>query len=304
MNTGTPASAAIWAPSSVGRPTVVSPSVSSTIAPGATSSSPLSSDPLAPPPAASSGWSPARSTSRAVPVARASPMAVDSSSSRASMAPSTAGRSRVGRTSTLTVPANDTSPTSTSGSTWPTNELAATFAASRRVGSTSVASIDSDTSNSTRMRPSLSVRSVETEIGRAMATTPAASPASCRTATTWRRQRGRDGATWSSSSTWVNRMVARLRHTSTKTYATPSSATAISHHSRCSARNSIDNKAFIGVPRPRRPSVAARSLALARWHGTNMSIIASAPGRSRPAPACGGRARRSTPTSRGRWRGR
>ena len=34
VNTGTPASAASWAPSSVGRPTVVSPSDSSTIAPG------------------------------------------------------------------------------------------------------------------------------------------------------------------------------------------------------------------------------------------------------------------------------
>ena len=47
----------------------------------------------------------------------------------------------------------------------------------RRAGSatTSVASIDSDTSNSSMIRPSAAVRSVVVVTGRAMATTPAAS---------------------------------------------------------------------------------------------------------------------------------
>ena len=69
--------------------------------------------------------------------------------------------------------------------------VAASWAATNRVGSTSSASIDSDTSNNTRMRPSLVVRSVSRSTGRAMAITAAVSPSSWTPATTWRRQRGR-----------------------------------------------------------------------------------------------------------------
>ncbi len=168
VNTGTPASAASWAPSSVGRPTVVSPSDSSTIAPGAMSSSVSALSP--------SSLSSASLVSRSAPVARASPIAVDSASSRPSMPASSDSRSSVGGTSTATLPLNEISPTSMSGATWSTNARAASLAASSRSGSTSVAIIDSETSNSTRIRPSLSVRSVVVVIGRAMATTPAARP--------------------------------------------------------------------------------------------------------------------------------
>ena len=220
VNTGTPASAAAWPPSSVVRPTVVSPSVSSTSAPGASSSSPASDSVSLS--ASASGESPpsgssASRVSRLEPVTSASPMAVDSASSRPSMPWSRRSRSSVGGTSTPTAPLKETRPTSMSGATCSTKSRAACLAASRRSGSTSVAIIDSDTSNSTTIRPSLSVRSVEVVIGRAMATTPAARPASCSTATTWRRQPGRDGATWSSRSTWVNRTVARRRQRSTRT---------------------------------------------------------------------------------------
>ena len=124
---------------------------------------------------------------------------------------SMASRSSVGSTSTATLPLKEIRPTSTSSSTWSTKSRAAVLAASRRVGSTSVAIIDSDTSNSTRMRPSLSVRSLDVETGRAMAMTPAARPSSWMPATTWRRQPGRDGATRSSRSTWVKRTWARRR---------------------------------------------------------------------------------------------
>ena len=121
-------------------------------------------------------------------------------------------RSSVGSTSTATLPLKEISPTSTSSSTWSTNSRAASLAASSRVGATSVAIIDSDTSNSSMMRPSLSVRSVVADTGRAMATTPAVRPSSMRAAMTWRRQPGRDGATRSSRSTWVKRTVARRPH--------------------------------------------------------------------------------------------
>ena len=210
VKTGTFAAAAASPPSAVGRPTVVSPSDSSTIAPGATSSSPPLSSPSSSPESAS--W-----VSSRVPETRASPIAVDSASSRLSIPRSKAARSKVGATSLVTTPLNEIKPTSMSGATWSTNSRAASLAASRRLGSTSVAIIDSDTSNSTTMRPSLSVRSVDRSIGRAIATTPAAKPASCSPATTCRRQPGRCGATRSSSSTDVNRSIVRRRQCRTAT---------------------------------------------------------------------------------------
>ncbi len=116
MNTGTPASAASWAPTSVGRPTVVSPSDSSTIAPGATSSSSSSGA------SSSSSRSSASRVSRSAPVARASPMAVDSASSNSSIPRSSDSRSSVGGTSTVTTPLNEIRPTSMSGATCSTND--------------------------------------------------------------------------------------------------------------------------------------------------------------------------------------
>ena len=56
------------------------------------------------------------------------------------------------------------------------SRLAACWAAASRLGDTSVANIDSDTSNSRRIRPSLPMRSVVRSTGRAMATTPSGQP--------------------------------------------------------------------------------------------------------------------------------
>ncbi len=76
----------------------------------------------------------------------ASPVAVDSDSCSESTARLTDARSVVGDTSTAAVPANATSPRFTPGVSWSANDFAAACAAARRVGSTSVACIDSDTS--------------------------------------------------------------------------------------------------------------------------------------------------------------
>ena len=78
-------------------------------------------------------------------------MAVDGCGCSASMAAVTAPRSRVGGTSVVAVPANETSDTLNLGGRAVTNSAAAVLAASSRFGSTSVASIDSDTSMVTTM---------------------------------------------------------------------------------------------------------------------------------------------------------
>ncbi len=70
---------------------------------------------------------------------------------------------------------------------------AACCAATTRLGVTSVADIDDDTSNTSMIRPSLPMRSVVLLTGRAVATTPAASPSTCSDATTWRCHDGRCG---------------------------------------------------------------------------------------------------------------
>ena len=162
-------------------------------------------------------------------------------------------RSNVGATSALTTPLNEIRPTSTSGSTSSTKSRAACCAASKRSGSTSVAIIESDTSNRTRMRPWLRSRSVVRSTGRAMATMPIASPASCSTATRCRRQPGRCGAISSSRSTWVNRTWAARRQRSTTTYATARRGIASRSHSRPGSRKSV----VIGAACPRgRPAGA------------------------------------------------
>ena len=102
-------------------------------------------------------------------------------------------------------------------STWSMKSLAACWAAASRLGDTSLADIDDDTSNSSMIRPSLPMRSVTVSTGRAMATTPAASPSTWSVATTWRCHDGRCGTMRSSSSTWVNRMVVARRQRSTPT---------------------------------------------------------------------------------------
>ena len=73
-------------------------------------------------------------------------MAVDSASARFSIAVITGWRSWVGVTSTEAVPANDTTPTFRVGGSSSMNLVAAALAATRRLGSTSFASIESDTS--------------------------------------------------------------------------------------------------------------------------------------------------------------
>ena len=248
--TGIPASAASAAPSDVSRPRVVSPSLSSTMTPGGRSESSLGSAAL---------------TSSLVPAERASPIAVDSASSRLSIPRSIVARSRVGSTSTLTEPENPIRPTSTPGSTSSTKLRAASWAASKRRGATSSAIIDNDTSNSTRIRPWVVVFDVVRSTGRATATTAKASPSSCRPATTCRRHRGRFGATLSSSSTCVNRIVAAVRQRNTTAYATARPATTSRSQSHPGERKSV----LIGRSRRRELPAHVCVACVARWCRAN-----------------------------------
>ncbi len=76
----------------------------------------------------------------------ASPMAVDLSSSRPSMAVTTSWWSWVGGTNSWALPAKLTRPTLSCSGSWLTNSVAAFCAASNRLGDTSSAAIDSDVS--------------------------------------------------------------------------------------------------------------------------------------------------------------
>ena len=140
----------------------------------------------------------------------ASPVAVDSASCRLSTARLTAFRSVVGDTSTAAVPANDTSPRFTPGVSWSANDFAAACAAASRVGATSVAFIDSDTSITSitvaRLRGTFAIA-----CGAASATVSTASAMISATAGTCRTQPGLRGATVSSSSRFVNRTTSRRR---------------------------------------------------------------------------------------------
>jgi hypothetical protein len=141
---------------------------------------------------------------------------VDSASCRLSTPVLTALRSVVGETSTAAVPAKDTSPRLTPGVSWSANCLAAACAAASRVGATSVAFIDSDTSITSitvaRLRGTFAMA-----CGPASATVSTASAAISAIAGRCRHRPGRFGATDSSSSRLVNRTTSRRRRRSSHT---------------------------------------------------------------------------------------
>ncbi len=143
----------------------------------------------------------------------ASPVAVDSASCRLSTARLTEVRSVVGDTSTAAVPANDTRPRFTPGVSWSANDFAAACAAASRVGETSLAFIDSDTSITSmtvaRLRGTFAIA-----CGPASATVSTASAAIIAIAGTWRSRPGRFGATVSSNARFVNRTTSRRRRRS------------------------------------------------------------------------------------------
>jgi hypothetical protein len=120
------------------------------------------------------------------------------------MALRTWSRSVVGCTTVVAVPANDTSPRLIrSGRTSP-NSLAASCIASNRVGSTSVACMDNETS--TAMTMVARSRGTRTSVlGTARETTSVASPRAATPNARCRRHPGRFGTSEPSSATLVNR---------------------------------------------------------------------------------------------------
>ncbi|CAB4915360.1 unannotated protein [freshwater metagenome] len=146
----------------------------------------------------------------------ASPIAVASSSCRLSMATLTDSRSVVGGTSVVARPENDTRPRLICAGRMSTNSLAAVFIASNRLGSTSVACIDRDTSSaSTTVARSRGTRtSVE---GWASDSTNAPSPRTTRPNARCRRQPGRLGTSAPSRATLVNRAAYFCRRRCSRT---------------------------------------------------------------------------------------
>ena len=179
------------------RPRLLAPSLSSTMRAGGVSL----------PPALRDRSNTAMDSSEAY---TASPMAVDSCNCRDLIADVTVGRSSVGDTSTLALPPKDTSPRLIWGGRLRAKSVAACLAASMRVGSTSVACIDSETSMAiiTVARSRGTLTSAE---GRATPTLSTDMPASSRAKVRCRRQPGRRGATLLSSSTLENRAVNLAR---------------------------------------------------------------------------------------------
>ncbi len=163
----------------------------------------------------------------AIAATSASPVAVDWASFSPSIDCVTAARSVVGATSTVAEPAKEISPRLMPGVRPSANDLAATCAASRRDGFTSVAFIDSDTSTT-----SITVARLRgtrcSDVGPASATVSNASAARRNAAGTWRDQRSRLGATFSSSSRFVNRSTRLRRICCAATYPEVSAATPIS----------------------------------------------------------------------------
>ncbi len=129
------------------------------------------------------------------------------------MACLTPARSVVGMTSTVAVPAKDTNPRLIPGVSLSANSFAATFAASSRLGSTSVAFIDSDTSivsiTVARLRGirCSAVGPVSATVSRISAT-PSSAGGTCF------HQPCRREATRSSTSRLLNRNVSRRRRPS------------------------------------------------------------------------------------------
>ena len=116
------------------------------------------------------------------------PIAVCRCSWKRSIAAASSSRSSVGGCTTDAVPANVTMPALMSRGSSCTKALAAVCAAAIRVGSTSVARIDSETSIA-RISVRASDGSVTSADGRAAATSAAVIASRNRSGGTWRRKR-------------------------------------------------------------------------------------------------------------------
>ena len=136
---------------------------------------------------------------------RASPIAVPSRGFRVSIASSSLAWSAVGSTSGLrAADANDTIPTRIPAGSCFTNEWAAALAASSRVGATSVAFMEPETSMA-RMTVESSRGTARTIVGRASPITRNAMATRYSAAGTWRRHEGRFGARLARRSRLVKR---------------------------------------------------------------------------------------------------
>ncbi len=117
------------------------------------------------------------------------PMAVPNCIWMASMAPAMAARSSVACCATCAVPAKVTSPTSMCAGTSARKALAASCAATMRVGCTSVTRMLREMSIASRM-VDLAKGSVTRAVGRASASSSRASASHISAGGTWRRQCG------------------------------------------------------------------------------------------------------------------
>ncbi len=168
----------------------------------------------------------------------ASPIAVDCSSCSLSIAVFSDSRSSVGGTSTLALPPNATSPRLIRAGIRSTNFFAAVCAATIRDGSTSVASIDSDTSIAiTTVARSRGTRTAAAGRATPMLSTDSAMSNSANVRC--RRHPGRRGATLPSSSTLLNRATNFVRRSCTTTYAAAITPTGTSSQSHCGDRKLI-----------------------------------------------------------------
>jgi len=139
----------------------------------------------------------------------ASPVAVRSSRVNPAMACLAAARLVVGDTSTGAMPAKDTIPRLIPGVRSSTNRVAAFWAAANRLGATSVACMDSDTSMAS-MTVARFRGSFASAVGPASATASRVSPRRISAVGRCRDRRGRWGAILSSRCGSTNRRVCRL----------------------------------------------------------------------------------------------
>src|SRR5215831_20278862 len=197
VDTGTPACLAAVAADSGERPLLEAPSLSSTIRAGGGLSS------------LAVVWAlNVLIASRHVKIA--SPIAVESCGASPSMPRLTASRSIVGGTTTEALPPNFTSPTLMRGGSMSTNDLAPARAASMRLGNTSVAFIDSDTSIAI-ITVARSRGTFTAAVGCAAPIVSTVSPIISSANVKCRRQPGRRGATEANSSTLLKRATYFLR---------------------------------------------------------------------------------------------
>src|SRR5439155_25576447 len=159
-------------------------------------------------------------------------------------------------TCTVAVPAKVTRPRLIRGGSSRTNSFAASLAASIRLGETSVACMDSETSIAiTTVARS---RGTFTDVvGLAIPTVSVASASSSTANARCRRQPGRRGTRLPSSAVLVNRTAYRVRPICMTAYATARAATASSSHSHTGARKNVLTARTLPLVSPQRTSADA-----------------------------------------------